>query len=308
MDLPIDGFLESLRYDRNYSPETLRAYASDLAQFDAFLVQERSGGEIRLDHLSLRKYLAVLKAAGYHKSTIARKLACLRSFFAYVQRRGLLDHNPAKLLRTPRQERRLPDFLDEGETAALLRAPAPTTLAGRRDRAILETLYSTGMRVSELAALTRRDVDLAQGMAHVRGKGGKERLAPLGSYALTAVEEYWSIQDERCGRGAGPAGTEPPGGRPGDGAPAFANKHGARLSVRGVRRIVEKYARRAGIAKTVSPHTLRHSFATHMLDHGADLRSVQELLGHAHIATTQIYTHVTTTRLTEVYRRTHPRA
>ncbi len=295
MDLPIDTFLESLRYDRNYSPETLRAYASDLAQFDAFVIgQGGAAEERRLDHLSLRKYLAVLKAAGYHKSTIARKLACLRSFFTYVQRQGMLDHNPAKLLRTPRQERRLPDFLDETETAALLRAPSPTSLAGRRDRAILEGLYSTGMRVSELAGLARRDVDLAQAIVHVFGKGGKERLAPLGSYAVSAIEAYWTTQDA----------IRPPD----DGDPAFSNKLGGRLSVRGVRRIVEKYARIAGIAKTVSPHTLRHSFATHMLNHGADLRSVQELLGHAHIATTQIYTHVTTARLAEVYRRAHPRA
>ncbi len=296
MQLPIDDFLESLKYDRNYSVETLRAYASDLNQFDAFLRLESpdGNGELRVDHLALRKYLATLKAHGYTKSTIARKLACLRSFFNFTMRRGLIDHNPAKLLRTPRQERRLPDFLDETEVAALLHAPHPTSLAGRRDRAILEMLYSTGMRVSELAALTRRDVDLPAGIVRVFGKGGKERLAPLGSYAISAIEGYWTGIDD--GRAIG------------DGIPAFANKLRGRLSVRGVRRIVEKYARTAGIAKTVSPHTLRHSFATHMLNRGADLRSVQELLGHAHIATTQIYTHVTTARLAEVYRRAHPRA
>lgn len=296
MDLPIDEFLEALRYDRNYSPETLRAYANDLNQFDAFLGEEagaRAEGS-RVDHLILRKYLAVLKANGYSKSTVARKLACLRSFFHFVQRQGLVDHNPAKLLRTPRQERRLPDFLDEEEVATLLRGPNPATPAGRRDRAILESLYSTGMRVSELAALARRDIDLPGGVAHVIGKGNKERLAPLGSYAIAAIQSYWAVID---GDHSVP-----------DSAPAFANKLCGRLSVRGVRRIVEKYALEAGIRKTVSPHTLRHSFATHMLNRGADLRSVQELLGHAHIATTQIYTHISTARLTEVYRKAHPRA
>lgn len=296
MQLPIDEFLESLRYDRNYSVETLRAYANDLNQFSAFLQKERgeSQEDVRVDHLALRKYLATLKAGGYSKATIARKLACLRSFFNFIQRQGLIDHNPAKLLRTPRQERRLPDFLEETEVAQLLRAPNAATPAGKRDRAILETLYSTGMRVSELGGLTRRDVDVPGGIVRVFGKGGKERLAPLGSYAVSAIGEYWLVADA-----ARPAE---------EGSPAFANKSGGRLSVRGVRRIVEKYARQAGIAKTVSPHTLRHSFATHMLNRGADLRSVQELLGHAHIATTQIYTHVTTGRLAEVYKKAHPRA
>lgn len=283
-DEAVDNFLEHLRR-RNVSPETLRAYASDLAAMGEALARPDPAS---VDALVLRRFLAHLRDADYKKSSIARKLACARSLCRFLHRTGVLAENPARALRTPRLERRLPSCMSEEEVAAFLEGPKGDSKAARRDRAILETFYSTGCRISELAGLGRADVDLAGGVVRLRGKGRKERLAVLGAPAMAALRsavECWPESDA-----------------------VFANKSGKRLSVRGVRRVVEKWARRAGIARHVTPHTFRHSFATHMLDRGADLRSVQELLGHANLQTTQIYTQVTTSKMKEIYGKAHPRA
>jgi len=283
-DEAVDGFLEHLRR-RNVSPETLRAYASDLAGMGEILSRPDPAS---LDPLTLRRFLARLRDDDYRKSSIARKLACARSLCRFLHRAGVLADNPGRALRTPRLERRLPGCMTEPEVEAFLAGPEGDSKAARRDRAILETLYSTGCRISELAGLRRGDVDREAGVVRLRGKGRKERLAVLGAPALGAVRasaECWPQSDA-----------------------VFANRNGRPLSVRGVRRVVEKWARRAGIMKRVTPHTFRHSFATHMLDRGADLRSVQELLGHANLATTQIYTQVTTAKMKEIYGKAHPRA
>lgn len=292
----IDEFLEHLRVERNVSPETLRAYATDLRQFSEFLGPEDEIVPAAIDPLILRKYLATLKEQEYSRTTIARRVASMRSFFKYLCRQGHLDKNPAAQLRLTRGSRRLPTFLDEGEIQKLLTTPDAGSFGGRRDRAILECLYSTGMRVSELGGLNVRDVDLLGEVARVRGKGRKERMAPLGKPAVDAIRDYVLVRNT----------AEP--GAVGEDSPLFLNKGGTRLTARSIRRRLLLYARQCGIEKHVSPHVLRHTFATHLLDRGADLRSVQELLGHEHITTTQIYTHVTTSRLREVYAKAHPRA
>lgn len=291
----ITSFLDHLRYGKNFSPETVRAYSADLRHFVESLWHGDATPPISaVDSVVIRRYLGVLKAAGFEKSTIARKMACLRSFFKFAQRRGLITNNPAKMVRTPKLERRLPDYLEEREVEALLALPDLGSSSGRRDRAILEVLYSTGIRIGELCGLTLKDVDMIGGTIHVHGKGSKERLAPMGRLAVQSVRDYLAAR-------SAPLGAEASG-------PVFLNKSGKRLGVRGIRRIVEKYAREAGIKKSISPHTFRHTFATHLLDRGADLRSVQELLGHENISTTQIYTHVTAQKMRETYDRAHPRA
>ncbi|MBI3273046.1 MAG: tyrosine recombinase XerC [Planctomycetes bacterium] len=291
----ITAFLDHLRYGKNFSPETVRAYAADLRHFTEKLWLGASTPEVgTIDQVVIRRYLALLKSGGFEKSTIARKMACLRSFFKFAQRRGLISSNPAKMVRTPKLERRLPDYLEEREVEALLALPDLGSPAGRRDRAILEVLYSTGIRIGEICGLSLKDIDMIGGTLRIHGKGSKERLAPVGRLAVQSLRDYLASRQA-------PLGAEASG-------PVFLNKSGRRLGVRGIRRIVEKYAREAGIKKAISPHTFRHTFATHLLDRGADLRSVQELLGHENISTTQIYTHVTAQRMRETYDRAHPRA
>jgi integrase/recombinase XerC len=235
--------------------------------------------------------------AGLSRRTVARRLACLRSFYRWLMREGVVDRSPAAALRSPRPERRLPAILDETEVAALVDAPPTTGFRGTRDRSLLECLYGGGLRVSELVHLDTADVDEREGVALIRsGKGRKDRVAPLGRCALSALAAYRTERDRRL------AALERE-------SPAlFLNKNGRRLNARSVRRLLLHWLASAGIAKPVTPHTLRHSFATHLLNRGADLRSVQELLGHANIATTQVYTHVSTQRLKDVYDRAHPRA
>ncbi len=291
------GFLEWLE-GRGASIETVRAYNADLLHFHGFIEANKIAFD-GVDNLVIRRYLAFLRDGQYERSSIARRLASLRSFFRFLFKRGKVASNPAKLCRSPRLEKRLPVVLDETEISGLLALPDTSNLHGLRDRALLELLYSAGLRISEAAGLRVRDLDLFSGIVHVSGKGKKERLAPMGSYAQRALGDYLQtrgMQMEQLGRNGN------------DGQPIFCNRFGERLSVRGMRRIVEKYARLSGITKTISPHTFRHSFATHLLDRGADLRSVQELLGHENIATTQIYTHVSVRRLKEAYDKTHPRA
>lgn len=289
---PKDEFLRHLRLERNLSGNTVRAYAGDLERFAAF-----AGGEAGLLGVNLatvRRFLARLHAEGYQKSSTARLLACLRTFYDYFLRGGRIAENPVRQVRTPRLDQKLPHFLEEDEVARLLETASGPGFTDRRDRALLETLYGGGLRVSEAAGLDVGDLQLDQGLAWVRGKGGKERLAPLGSCATEAIEAWLPERSRRRGSLETPA--------------VFLNKNGTRLDVRSVRRILNRRASLAGIRKAVTPHMLRHSFATHLLNRGADLRAVQELLGHANLTTTQIYTHVTTHRLKEVYDRAHPRA
>ena len=243
--------------------------------------------------LDIRRFLAEQSTRQYAKRTIARRLSCLRSFFRFLCRDGLLKDNPAAVVPTPRLERRLPHFLDEPQMARLLEAPPTDRWQGVRDRAILETLYSTGMRVSELAGLNREDVDEISGTAIVRGKGKKERLCPIGKTALDAIQRYLTRRPTKGVKVA---------------YALFISQKGTRLTVRQVDRLLQRYAKQAQLPVTISPHSLRHSFATHLLDRGADLRSVQELLGHQSLATTQIYTHITPQRLKKVYDQAHPRA
>ena len=300
MDYAIRGYLRHLKLDQNCSPETVRAYASDLGEFAAFLEQEIGGGRDvdprKVDRLAVRGFLGELYRRQVKRSTVARKLAALRSFFRYLKRQGKVSANPAKNVATPKQERRLPRQLSVDEMSHLLEMPDASTALGARDRAILELLYATGVRVSELTSSDFEDLDLNEGMLRVLGKGKKERMVPVGSKAIQALRKYLKRRHE----------LEP---RAGSGKEAlFLNFRGTRLNVRSVRRILNHALESAAIVRKVSPHTLRHSFATHLLDAGADLRSIQELLGHASLSTTQKYTHVSTERLLKAYGKAHPRA
>jgi tyrosine recombinase XerC len=246
---------------------------------------------------SVRAYLAFLNEKQYSKATIARKLATLRSFYKFLVKRNQLTSNPVVAVRTPKQDKKLPRFLDYEEIKKLLDTPSLDNWLGARDRAIMETLYSTGIRVSELVALNMDDIDFLGEVVHVRGKGKKERIAPIGSSALQVIQHYMEYRNKRSQNNVNF-----------DSKVLFVNKHGRRLSTRSVRRKMDKYLKMAGLDPAISPHTLRHSFATHMLNNGADLRSVQELLGHQSLSTTQVYTHLTTTKLKDVYENAHPRS
>ncbi|MEK6269770.1 MAG: tyrosine recombinase XerC [Planctomycetales bacterium] len=298
MRTAIERFIEYLRVERNASPLTLKSYEEDLIALVLYLeeVEDRPVKIVEVTTLSLRRFIAQLQEAGYAKSTISRKLACLRSFFRFAVREGWIEANIAKPLRNPRAGRKLPHFLSAEEIAKLLEIPPSTTSSGLRDRAILETMYSSGLRVSELVGLGLEDIDFPAGLIRVRGKGRKERLSPLGSYAQKALKKWIAKRkpDPKAGKDHTSA--------------VFLNRFGRRLTSRSVGRMLEKYLKQCGLDQRTSPHTLRHSFATHLLDRGADIRSVQELLGHKSLITTQIYTHVSTTRLREVYETAHPRA
>jgi integrase/recombinase XerC len=240
--------------------------------------------------------MAALNEKQYSKSTVARKLATLRSFYKFLVKRNHISSNPVVGIRTPKQEKRLPRFLEYEEIKRLLETPPADTWLGARDRAIMETLYSTGMRVSELVALNLDDIDFLGEVVHIRGKGKKERISPISSSVLQIIQHYMEFRNKRAQHNGNF-----------DGKVLFVNKHGKRLSTRSVRRKMDKYLKMAGLDPAISPHTLRHSFATHMLNRGADLRSVQELLGHQSLSTTQIYTHLTTKKLKDVYSSAHPR-
>jgi integrase/recombinase XerC len=245
---------------------------------------------------AVRSYLAFLNEKQYSKATIARKLATLRSFYKFLVKRNQLSSNPVTGIRTPKQDKKLPMFLEYDEVKKLLETPPMDNWLGARDRAILETLYSTGMRVSELVGLNMDDIDFLGEIVHIRGKGKKERIAPISSSALQIIQHYIEYRNKRAQSNSNF-----------DSKVMFVNKHGRRLSTRSVRRKMDKYLKIAGLNPSISPHTLRHSFATHMLNNGADLRTVQELLGHQSLSTTQIYTHLTTRKLKEVYDNAHPR-
>ena len=296
----LQGFLRYLQVERRASPHTLRNYQADIRAFAAFLALEQGVEAAALadirqaDGISLRNHLAALKRQGLKKSSQARHLTALRSFLRYLIREEELSANPAELTASPQKDKHLPQFLYYEEVDALLGAP-DTSLAGQRDKAILETLYGCGLRVSELTALNVGSIDTAVGYVRVFGKGAKERINPLGAAAADAITAYLAAR-QAAGQ---PAYRN---------SALFLNLRGGRLSSRFVRDIVDKYIQKAALTKHLSPHGLGHSFATHLLENGADLRSVQELLGHATISSTQIYTHVTRARMKEVYDKTHPRA
>ena len=324
----IRKFLDYLKFEKRFSEHTAKCYGADLSQFGEFLIGTSDAGHrpadepislaqhqggpatavatqttLKVDQLLLstqtdtvRAYLAFLNEKQYSKATIARKLATLRSFYKFLVKRSQVSSNPVVAVRTPKQEKKLPRFLEYEEVKTLLDTPPVNSWLGARDRAILETLYSTGIRVSELVALNMDDVDFLGEVVHIRGKGKKERIAPIGSSALQVIQHYMEFRNKRA-----------QSNNNFDSKVLFVNKHGRRLSTRSVRRKMDKYLKMAGLDPAISPHTLRHSFATHMLNNGADLRSVQELLGHQSLSTTQIYTHLTTSKLKEVYKNAHPR-
>jgi len=319
----VKEFLNYLKFEKRFSEHTAKCYGADLSQFGDFLsgatqtaessqLAHQQGGaatalatetDLKVDQLLLsaeidtfRAYLAFLNEKHYSKATTARKLATLRSFYKFLVKRNHLASNPVTGIRTPKQDKKLPRFLEYDQVKKLLETPPMDNWLGARDRAILETLYSTGMRVSEVVALNMDDIDFLGEVVHIRGKGKKERIAPISSSALQIIQHYIEFRNKRAQSNSNF-----------DSKVLFVNKHGRRLSTRSVRRKMDKYLKMAGLDPSISPHTLRHSFATHMLNNGADLRSVQELLGHQSLSTTQIYTHLTTKKLKEVYDNAHPR-
>lgn len=298
MEQTVERFLRFMKVERDASDLTIKSYAEDLLALREYLedLLKQPPRVVSITTLDLRDYVAAVNEAGYAKSSIARRLASMRTFFRFAQREGLIDHNPATPLRNPRPNRHLPHFLSSSDLKKLFSAPSAQEPLGLRDRAILETMYSCGLRVSEAVGINDGDLDFEQELVRVRGKGRKERLAPLGSYALRAIQR-WRSRRELSPREA--KGRE---------APLFVNRFGTRLTTRSVARMLEKYLKITGLDIRTTPHSLRHSFATHLLDHGADIRSVQELLGHKSLATTQIYTHVSTANLKLVYEKAHPLA
>ena len=298
MQTAVARFLRFLAVERNASPLTTKSYREDLTAIVDYLAEAygRPPAPSEITTLDLRGYVSAMHEAGYAKTSIARRTASLRTFFKFCLREALCQSNPAKPLRTPRKDRKLPHFLSTEQIGQLLDAPPVARDMGIRDRAILETMYSAGLRVSELVGMSNGDLDLAEALVRIRGKGRRERLAPLGSFAIKALRR-WLERRQLSSKERG--GAE---------APVFTNKFGRRLTTRSVARMLEKYLKITGLDLRTTPHTLRHSFATHLLDRGADIRSVQELLGHKSLVTTQIYTHVSTAGLRAVYERAHPRA
>lgn len=285
-------FFEYLKHERNVSPHTERSYLSDLEQFSNYLGDRDFAA---VDHRTIRDFMAHLADLKIKKASIARKLSAIRTFFRYLNRQGFIEQNPSRLVATPRREKRLPSVLTVDDALSLMEAPASKAAEGSlsrlRDRAVLETLYSTGIRVSELIGIDRDDIDRHDRLVRIRGKGRKERIVPIGTKALDVIGAYLSQKS----KGA-------------DGPAVFSGPSGKRLTVRTVQRILENYKKILGLQQKASPHTLRHSFATHMLESGADLRAIQELLGHATLSTTQRYTHLNLDSLMDVYDKTHPRA
>jgi integrase/recombinase XerC len=294
----ISIFVESLAAEKGYSTNTCRAYFRDLEEFATFVVEEGTAGEHpgadQVDGLMLRRYLGYLHKKN-KKTTIARKLSAIRSFFKYLVKHAVILDNPADLILTPKQEKNIPAYLPVDDMFRLLDAITTDTLLGLRNRAIFETLYSSGIRVSELSGMNVSDVDFQKGVVRILGKGNRERIVPIGKKAVNAIHAYRKqlLQEKKL--------------PPNDAGALFLNKNKGRLTARSIARILDKIVRECGMLTPVSPHALRHTFATHMLDAGADLRVVQELLGHKSLSTTQKYTHVSIDRLMETYDKAHPR-
>ena len=299
MDEHLVAFLHHLGLEKNSSIYTVKSYREDLTQFIEFVQTKLRNQSVSPDQLTtrlLRAYIAWLSDQKYAKSTIARRLASLRSWCRYLCRQSVLTENPADSLRGPRQDKKLPHFLSTEEVEQLLSSPNLFLSLGLRDKAFLEMMYSAGLRVSELVGLNIDDIDLNEGIATIRGKGKRERLGLIGAPARTAIQNWLNVRDEILN------------GRVRNASALFLNKNGGRLTTRSIGRILVKYLAQVGLDPRTSPHTLRHSFATHLLNAGADIRGVQELLGHKNLTTTQIYTHVTTQRLQDSYQKAHPRA
>lgn len=293
MPAPLGDFISHLQAERHVSRYTVRNYSRDIGEFLSFLGERGASSAEAATRELVREYLVWLSQRGIVRASVARKLSSLRTFYRYLHQEGRVEHNPMALISSPKKERRLPNFLSDQEAKRLVETPEPTTPQGMRDRAILEMLYAAGVRVSELTGLDMDEVNLPLREVRVWGKGGKERVVLLGAPAARAIEEYLLR------------------GRPhlrGKGAALFVNRFGKRLTVRQVQRLVKGYALKAGLEKRVHPHLVRHTFATHLLDGGADLRVVQELLGHASLASTQVYTHVSQAQARKVYMKAHPRA
>jgi integrase/recombinase XerC len=304
----LKSFLEYLRLNRNASAHTVRAYDSDVSQFLAFLAAEkgRPTGALTaadFDTAAVRGFLAELYRRGNSRASAGRKLAAVRAFGRYLRREGVLEQDPAALVGTPKREQKIPAHLDMDEMAKLLETPDTSTPLGRRDRAILELFYASGLRLSELVGLDLDDVNLSARMVRVLGKGGKERLVPFNKTAAGALRAYLADYE-----GTGVQGTGAPRGKERRSRPLFLNYRGGRLTTRSVDRLVRRYVALCSTRYGISPHALRHSFATHLLERGADLRAIQELLGHARLSTTQRYTHLNAAQLLESYKKAHPRA
>lgn len=291
----VGKFLESLEYEKGLSQNTLESYGADLRDYQMFLKDHSSETLIDVTPSTIVGYLMFLRRKGRSTATVARRLASIKSFYRFLLKEGYIDKDPCENLSSPSLERRLPKVLTLAEIERLLDQPDLSTPIGLRDRAILEVLYATGLRVSELTNLDLGDVDLREGFVRCIGKGSKERVVPLGEIAITATKSY--IENGRPTLIFDPKELS-----------LFVNQNGGRMTRQSIWKLVKKYSEGARIPKEVTPHTIRHSFATHLLEHGADIRAVQEMLGHADISTTQIYTHVTKDRLKDVYARSHPRA
>ncbi|MGB7220453.1 MAG: tyrosine recombinase XerC [Vicinamibacterales bacterium] len=310
MTAVLNDFLQFLKLNRNASAHTVRAYGSDLAQFLGCTARAAGVTVIALEpaHLgqqAIRSFLADQHRRGQSRATAARRLAAVRALLRYLRREGLIADDPGALVTTPKQHVRMPAHLSEAEVTSLIAATSSDTPLGRRDRAILELFYASGLRLSELAGLDLEDVNLSARMARVLGKGGKERIIPFNHSAAKAIRVYLTDRERLLHSGGGGS---PEGGRRVRAQPLFVNYRGGRLTVRSIDRLVRRYVAASSARMGISPHALRHSFATHLLQRGADLRAIQELLGHARLSTTQRYTHVDTAQLLEVYRRAHPRA
>ena len=296
-------FLQHLKYERNMSPHTLRNYESDLEQFRQFLFGIEKRGDIpveQIDRLTIREWMASLHAAGKKKASIARKLASLRTLFQFLIREGKLESNPAKMVATPKIERKLPNHLSMEDAVRFIETPDANTDLGRRDRAILEFLYATGIRVGELVSIDLTDIDLRERMVRVLGKRRTERIVPFHEHALQALMHYLT-ESRPVFLNNSPVTVR-------DDKACFLNYQGTRITTRSVGRMIDKYIKQCADVHKISPHSLRHTFATHMLDSGADLRDIQELLGHARLSTTQIYTQVSMEKMIDVYSMAHPKA
>jgi tyrosine recombinase XerC len=290
----LDAFLEHLTHGRNASPHTVSGYRTDLLQLIAYC-EARQVGLRGVDHVVLRGFLHELAGARISKSSVARKLAAIRSYFKYCLKQGLVDDNPARVVTTPKLDRPVPAFLSENEMVRFLDEPDKGDVLGLRDRAILELFYATGIRLSELCGIDLADMSLEDRMLRVRGKGKKERLVPFGRKAVERLDAYLRLRPTLLEADFGESAV-------------FLNYRGGRISPRSVERLVDKYVKRSLLRRGVSPHALRHSFASHLLGRGADLRVIQELLGHESLATTQKYTHLNVRQLLDVYKKSHPRA
>jgi len=316
MTSQLEAFVEYLRLNRNTSVHTSAAYQSDLTQLIAFTagLLEKPVARLRprdLDLAVVRAYMAELYRLGQSRASVARKLSALRSFVRFLRREGWIDTDPSALAQAPRREHKVPAHLSMDEMTTLLEAPDASTPLGRRDRAILELFYASGLRLSELVGLDTEDVNLPSRIVRVAGKGAKERLVPFNAAAQKALRAWYSdraVLRAAATKAQGPKPKAPPARQARQGDPVFINARGGRLTGRSVQRLVARYVASCSTRFGISPHALRHSFASHLLQRGADLRAIQELLGHVQLSTTQRYTHVNAAQLLEVYRKSHPRA